>query len=172
MNKHTVVVIVASIVIAGPFVFSGWNIFGAEQLQFSAAEERFNYFDIINDGKISVCNPLPFYLNFNKIDMVLIFDKKSKGSFGIPGTTLHPVSSSVLEGVFKSQTFADAQYLSLHFDSMFGGSVPVRIDPSKFFIIAEIQTPIIGVIPFSVTKQYSGLDFWNMMNEKNDEFSC
>lgn len=97
----------------------------------------------------------------------MIFDEKSKGSFGILGTTLPPLSSSVLEGVFKSQTFEETQYLSLHFDSMFGGSAPVRIDPSKFFIITEIQTPIIGVIPYSVTKQYSGLDFWNIMNEKN-----
>lgn len=172
MNKHVVIVIIASIIIASPIVFSGWNIFAAEQLQFSRAEERFNYFDIINDGKISVCNPLPFYLNFNRINIVMIFDEKSKGSFGIPGTTLPPVSSSVLEGVFKSQTFEEAQYLSLHFDGMFGSSAPVRIDPSRFFIITEIQTPIIGVIPYSVTKQYSGLDFWNIMNEKNDVFSC
>jgi len=34
MNKHTVIVIISSIVIAGPFVFAGWNIYAAEQVRF------------------------------------------------------------------------------------------------------------------------------------------
>jgi len=58
MDKHTVIVIVASIVIALPFVYGGLNIYGAEQIQFvSSNQEKFSYFEIINNGKISFCNP-------------------------------------------------------------------------------------------------------------------
>ncbi len=173
MNKHTVIVIISSIVIAGPFVFAGWNIYAAEQVQFAGIEqERFNYFDMINDIEIKVCNPNPFYVVFNKINIIMIFDQKDKGIFSIQGVTLSPLSTTTLEGKFSSETFEEAQYLSMHFDGMFGGALPTRIDPNRFAIVTEIHTPILGMIPYSITQQYSGLDFWKMMNDKDGQFSC
>ncbi len=173
MNKHTVIVIISSIVIAGPFVFAGWNIFAAEQVQFAGIEqERFNYFDMTNDSEIKVCNPSPFYVVFNKINIIMIFDQRDKGILSIQGVTLSPLSTTTLEGKFSSETFEEVQYLSMHFDGMFGGSLPTRIDPKRFDIVTEISTPILGIIPYSITQQYSGLDFWNMMNDKDGQFSC
>jgi len=173
MNKHTAIVIIASFIIAGPFVFAAWNIHAAEQLQFIGIEqERFNYFDLINDGEINVCNPNPFYVVFDKIDIIMIFEQKDKGLFSIQGTTLPPSSVTTLEGKFSSETFQETQYLSMHFDLMFSGSAPIRIDPNKFAIATETHTPIMGIIPYSITQQYSGLDFWNMMNDKDGRLSC
>jgi len=173
MNKHTVIVIISSIVIAGPFVFAGWNIYAAEQVQFAGIEqERFNYFDMINDSEIKVCNPSPFYIVFNKINIIMIFDQKDKGILSIQGASLSPLSTTTLEGKFSSETFEEVQYLSMHFDGMFGGALPIRIDPNRFDIVIEISTPILGMIPYSITQQYSGLDFWNMMNDKDGKFSC
>jgi len=173
MNKHTAIVIIASFVIAAPFVFAAWNIYAAGQLQFAGIEqERFNYFDMINDGEIKVCNPLPFQVTFNKFDIIMIFDQKDKGIFSIQGDTLLPSSVTTLEGKFRSETFQEAQYLSMHFDGMFGEYIPARIDPSRFAIGIEIHTPIMGMIPYSITKQYSGFDFWNMMNDKDGQYNC
>jgi len=167
MNKHTVLVIISSIIIAGPFVFAGWNIHAAEQVRFVGIEqERFNYFDMINDEEIQVCNPSPFYVVFDKMDIMMIFDQRDKGIFSIQGTTLPPLSITALEGKFSSETFQEAQYLSMHFDGMFSGALPTRIDQNRFDIVTEISTPIMGIIPYSITQQYSGLDFWNMMNDK------
>jgi len=169
MNKHTTIVIVASFVIAIPFLFAAWNIYAAGQLQFSGIEqERFNYFDMINDMEIKVYNPLPFYVTFNKIDVMMVFDQADKGIFSIQGATLLPSSVTTLEGKFSSETFAEAQYLSMHFDGMFSGATLMRIDPNKLVIVTEIHTPIMGMIPYSTTQQYSGLDFWEMMNSNND----
>ncbi len=102
----------------------------------------------------------------------MIFDQRDKGIFGIQGITLSPLSITTLEGKFSSETFQEAQYLSMHFDSMFGGTAPIRIDPNRFAIVTEIHTPILGMIPYSITQQYSGLDFWKMMNDKDGQFSC
>jgi len=173
MNKHTAIVIIASFIIAGPFVFAAWNIYGIQQIQFVGTEEKkFNYFDMINDGEINVCNPNPFYVVFDKMDILMIFEQRDKGRFSIQGTTLPPSSVTTLEGKFRSDTFQESQYLSLHFDGMFSGSAPIRIDPSKFAIATETHTSIIGIIPYSITQQYSGFDFWNMMNDKGGQLSC
>ncbi len=173
MNKHTAIVIIASFVIATPFVFAAMNIYAAEQVQFAGIEqERFNYFDMIYDREIKVCNPNPFYVVVDKINIIMIFDQRDKGVFSIQKTTLSPLSTTTLEGKFSSETFEEAQYLSMHFDVMFSGALPIRIDPNRFDIVTEISTPIMGMIPYSITQQYSGLDFWNMMNDKDGQFSC
>ncbi len=173
MNKHTIIVIVASIVIALPFVYGGWNIYGAEQIQFvSSNQEKFSYFEIINNGKISICNTLPFYVTFDKLDVIMIFDQVEKGTLNIQGMTLPPSSITPVEGNFKSELFEEIQYLALHFDGMFSEATPIRIDPNRLIIVTETHTSLLGIIPYSVTKQFSALEFWNMMNQVDTKFSC
>ena len=173
MDKHAVIVIVASITIVLPFVYGGWNIYGAEQIQFvSSNQEKFSYFEIINNGKISICNTLPFYVTFDKLDVIMIFDQVEKGTLNIQGMTLPPSSITPVEGNFKSELFEEIQYLALHFDGMFSGATIMRIDPNKLIILTETHTSLLGIIPYSVTKQFSGLDFWNMMNQVDTKFSC
>lgn len=54
------------------------------------------------------------------------------------------------------------------FDHMFMGSSPtVRIDYQKLAVVTEFQTAIIG-IPYSVTKQQTALEFWNILNDENN----
>ena len=60
----------------------------------------------------------------------------------------------------------------MHYDGMFGGNAPTRIDPSKLSIVTEFQTSLFGFIPYSVFKQYSGIDFWEYMNTANSENGC
>jgi len=40
MNKHTAIVIIASFIIAAPFVFATMNIYAAEQVQFAGIEQE------------------------------------------------------------------------------------------------------------------------------------
>jgi len=172
LNKHTVIVILASIVIVSPFVYSGLNIYGADQLKFEGVEGKFSYYDMMSGKNIVLCNPLPFYVNFNGINIVPFFEGKNKGTLSILPVSISPSSSTIVNGTFKSDTYEEIQYLFLNFDNIFSGTSPLRIDPEKFSVVTEIQMPIIGVIPYSVTKQYSGMDFWNTMNEKNGNFNC
>jgi len=168
MNKHTVIVIIASFVIASPFVFAAWNIYAAGQLQFSGIEQdNFRFFDMINSGKIAMCNPLPFYTSFDDVNIEIIYEGTNKGTLNVPMVVLAPNSFTITEGKFTSELFQEAQYLAMHFDGIFSGSFPIRIDPVKMNIETEFTTKIFSLIPISVSKQYSGLEFWNMMNDKN-----
>jgi len=166
MNKHSVIVIISSILIIGVVGNSIWNIYAVEQLQLSGNDGIFRYYETMtNEDKIVACNPLLLPTSFNQFYITIFFDGKEKGVFSIDGTTMPPKSSNILDAEFSSESFSEIQYYFLHFDSMFSGSAPVRIDPSKLAVETEFQTPIIGIIPFSVTNQYTGMDFWNMLNE-------
>jgi len=173
MNKHTIIVIAASVVIAAAFVFSALNVYAAKQIQFVGNEKQgFSYFNMINSNQLSVCNSLPFYVTFSKINMIMVFDKKEIGNYKVQDVVLSPFTISNIKGNFKSENFDEAQYYAFQFDGEFSKSIHISIDPMKFSIISEIDTPIIGIIPYTVKKQYSGQEFWNMMNEKNGKVSC
>ena len=173
MNKHSVIVIIASIVIAGTLVFTALNIYTADQIQLRVTDqEGFRYFKLINDGMISICNPLPFYASFNDFNIIIFYEGNNKGTFSVQEIGLDPNSSITTRGKFHSDSFEEVQYLSLHYDAQFSGTGPIRIDPTKLEIVTEIHTPIIGFIPFSVTNQYLGLEFWEMMNNDSEEYSC
>ena len=171
MNKHTLIVIIASVVIAISVGFSGWNVYAAEQVEFMKTEQYFSYFGFMNGGKITVCNPLPFYANFNDVKISMIFDERNVGVLSFSEIQLEPNSEVEVQGEFASENFKEAQYLSLHFDSMYNDVIPNRIDQEKMNVITEIQTNIIGVIPYSTTNQYPGLEFWKLM-EDDENYSC
>lgn len=172
MNKHTVIVIIASIIIVGAVGYSLWNVFAIYNLQIASAEEgKFAYFDLMNNGEITMCNSLPFYVNVDKFEIAIFYDNDHKGTFSAPPMTISPQSSKTIEGEFKSEFFVDAQYLFLHLDGEFSGSQPIRIDPAKMFVVTNVDSPIIGVIPYTISQQYTGFDFYNMMKDRAD-FSC
>ncbi len=54
-------------------------------------------------------------------------------------------------------------------DYEFGGGA-IRVDPNKFIVLVTIQTPIMGIIPYSNTVQMSGFELDQIM--KNKELSC
>jgi hypothetical protein len=167
-----VIVIIASIVIVGSVGYSLWNVFAIDSLKIASAEPgKFAYFDLMNNGKISMCNSLPFYVNVEKFEIVIFYDNEHKGTFTVTPNTISPQSSITVEGKFRSEFFVDSQYLFLHLDGEFSGSQPIRIDPAKMFVVTKVDSPIIGVIPYTISHQYTGSDFYNMMKDRTD-FSC
>ena len=173
MDKHAAIVIIASIAIAIPFVYSAWNIYALEHLEIKGTDDgRFRFFDLINSADIEICNSMPFFVNYQKFSIFTFFNGDNKGGYTTTANTLGPLSSKIVNGTFSSETFSEAQYLALHFDGMFSGAAPDRIDPRQLKIITQVEAPIIGIIPYSITKQYSGLFFWDSLNGKIGEFSC
>ena len=60
----------------------------------------------------------------------------------------------------------DSQRLFLIMDFQFDGG-DNRIDARQLFVLVNIDTPIIGVIPYTVEVQYSGFDFDQLMNQES-----
>ena len=173
MNKHTVIVIIAAVVIVGTLGFTAWNIVIAEQIQFRPASDgTFSYFSLINQEKLSICNPSPIYATFNEVKISMIYEGRNIGTVEFPGVIIDPDSAIIKDGKFRTEAFEEIQYLSMHFDGMFMDAIPTRIDLVKMEIITDIQTQIMGFIPYSVTKHYQGLEFWEMMNGNTESYSC
>ena len=173
MNKHSVIVIIASIVIAAPFVYSGLNVLSIENLQFAGMEQgNFRYFDLIGEGQIAVCNNMPIQVIIDSLKISEYFDGEVFGTYETSKISIPGSSSIAVDGTFLSENYESAQYYAFHYDSMFKGEQIIRIDPRKLSVQMEMDTSIIGIIPYTVSKQYSGWDFWNLMNGIDTEFTC
>ncbi|MFB5605108.1 MAG: thr operon leader peptide [Nitrosarchaeum sp.] len=170
MNKYSKITLVAIIVIIIPFAYSVLNIYAAEQLQFRWSDQgKFSFFALSNGGEVEFCNTMPYWMSFKKIEINTFYDLKNKGTFTIQPLTINPTSHATQNGIFYSVGFLEAQNLFMNLDFEFNGG-DIRIDPNKMYVLVSIDTPIIGVIPYSTTMQYTGFDFTNLMNSKN--FDC
>lgn len=175
MNKHIIIVIIASITIVGVVGYSALNIYAAHQLQFRAAEVGlFRSFELINGGKMSLCNPLPIPVSFNEVNIIMIFQGENKGTLKIQNIVLAPNSDKIVQGKFSTETLPDVQeamYLTMHFDGMFRDEAPVRIDARKMEIVSEISTQLLG-FPYTVTTHYPEFAFWEIMDSTDGRYSC
>lgn len=169
MNKYTIITIVAIIAIITPIAYSILNIHAAEKLQYRWTKDKFNYFELSNNGDVNFCNNLPYWASFKKFQITTFYDTENKGTFTIPQFTVNPSSRVIQNGVFYTEDYTEAQYLFMQLDFEFNGG-EIRLDPSKMQIVVSIDTPIIGIIPYSINTQYSGFDFNQIMNGKN--FDC
>ena len=170
MNKYTIITIIAILIIIAPFAYSGLNIIGAEQLQYKWNDsEEFSFFSMMNNGSIELCNPMPFSINFEKLQIGSFYNAKNIGTYEIMSTTIESQSSIVTNGNFFTEEYQSTQRLFLTLDYEFDGG-EIRVDPNKFIVIVSIHTPIAGIIPYSQDLQISGFELDQIM--KNQELTC
>ena len=170
MNKHSMITIIAIIIIVIPFIYSGSSILGAQQLEYRWDNPgKFSFFAMSNQGEIEFCNTIPFWISFEKFKIETFYQSKSLGSFSVNPSTINPLSSTIQEGVFSTDQMSAAQHIFMIFDFEFDGG-NIRLDPNQFIILISLDTPILGIIPYSTTTQISGLELDEMMN--NENLSC
>ncbi len=170
MNKHTVITVIAIIVIIIPFANSGLSIFGIPQLEYRwHGPGQFSFFTMSNHGEVEFCNPMPFWQSFEGFQFSTYYDAKHMGSFSVNPATINPLSSSVQKGVFSSQELVSAQHVFMTLDFEFDGG-DIRLDPNKLIVVVRADIPILGIIPYSSTTQISGFDFDKVMRSEN--LSC
>ncbi len=167
MNKHSIITIIATIVIITTFAYSGSNIVGAQQLEYRWDNPgEFNFFTMLNHGEMEFCNTVPFWITLQKFEVSAFYKSEYLGSFVIEPLTINPYSSAVQEGIFSSKEISEAQHIFMTFDFMFNGG-NIRLEPNQFIILTSIDTHILGIIPHSHTTQISGFEFDKMMNVKD-----
>jgi len=170
MNKYSIITFIAIIIIIIPFAYSGLNIIGANQLEYKwSGTEGFSFFAMSNSGEMEFCNSMPFSTSFQKFQITSFYDIKNIGTYEIESTTIEPQSSIVKKGDFSTDEFQSTQHMFMTLDYEFDGGA-VRVDPNKFIVLVTIQTPIMGIIPYSHTMQISGFELDQTM--KNQELSC
>ncbi len=170
MNKHSIITIIAIIVIVIPFAYAGLSIVGVEQLEYRWDNPgEFTFFTMLNQGEIEFCNAIPFWITFQKFEISTFYQSDILGSFVVQPLTINPYSSVVQEGIFSSEEISESQHIFMTFDFMFNGG-NIRLDPNQFIILITADTPILGIIPYSSTTQMSGFEFDKMMNA--EDLSC
>ena len=170
MNKYSIITVAAIITIIIPFAYSGLNIIGANQLEYKwNGLEEFSFFAMSNNGDMEFCNTMPFSTNFEKFQIVTFYDKENIGIYEISSTSIEPHSLIIKKGNFSTEEFQSTQHMFMTLDYEFDGGA-VRVDPNKFIVLVNIQTPIAGIIPYSHTSQITGFELDQTM--KNQELSC
>ena len=170
MNKHSIITIIAIIVIVIPFAYAGLSIVGVQQLEYRWDNPgEFTFFTMLNQGEMEFCNAIPFWITFQKFEISTFYQSDILGSFVVQPLTIKPYSSVVQEGIFSSEEISESQHIFMTFDFMFNGG-NIRLDPNQFIILITTDTPILGIIPYSSTTQMSGFEFDKMMNA--EDLSC
>lgn len=170
MDKHKIVTVIAIIAIIVPFAYSAMNIYSAEQLKYRwSPPEKFNYFELSNNGSVELCNSSPLPANFKSIQISPYYNGKIQGTLNIENISIEGEHSKIQKGKFVTDQFLETQQLFMEMDYQFDGG-EVKVDPRKMQVVVSINTPIIGVIPYTSIHQFGGLDFDKMMNEKS--FEC
>ena len=170
MNKHSIITVIAIVVIIIPIAHSGLSIVGTQQLEYRWDNPgEFTFFTMLNQGEMEFCNTMPFWITFQKFEISTFYQSEHLGSFVVRPLTIDPYSSIVQEGIFTSEGMSEAQHIFMTFDFMFNGG-NIRLDPNQFIITIDTDTPILGIIPYSSTTQMSGFDLDKMMNSEN--LSC
>lgn len=166
MNKNTIITYIAIVAIVIPFAYSAMNIYAAEHIQYRwGGSGEFSFFELSNGGTLELCNTVPYATNFKNFQIVSFYDKTPRGTYHIDNISLDGLQSESHKGRFHSDNFVESQHLFMQIDFQFSGG-DIRIDPSKMYVIVSIETPIIGIIPYATSTQYSGLDFFEIMNKE------
>ncbi len=152
---------------------SGLNAAAAHGVQLRSSEEGlFSLFEISNERPVLACSAHPLPFDMRGIRITAVYEGDRKGTYSVPASALPPSRPLVLEGDFRSDSYVESQYMFLHMDAQFAGSAPVRLDPGKMFVEVEVETAIIGVVPYSTTTTHLASDFYDIMNGAHWKDGC
>jgi len=170
VNKHSVITIVAIILIIISLAYSGMNIYAAEQLKYRWDDlGKFSFFEMSNNGNMEICNIVPYSSNFKNFHINILYQMENRGTYAIENLWIDGSQSKLEKGKFSSDNYIESQHLFMQMDFQFDGG-DIRIDPSKLSVVVSIETPIIGIIPYTTVTQYTGFDFDKLMNQES--FEC
>lgn len=173
MNRHTIIVIVSCVVITSTVGYSIFNMLNAENLQFKwAGKDEFSLFSLIYGAKLEVCNTSNFPITFNSYEISSIYNDNRLGTFYLSGVQIMPQSPVVLQGKFDADDQKIANIMSLFLDTEVKGTDVTKVDAKKLEIVTELKTSFLGIIPYTISKNYGGSEFFDLMNNKDGSFAC
>lgn len=172
MNRHTVIVIAASIVIAGTLIYSFLNITGLNDIQMQwYQKDGFDYLTMMAGGKIELCNPTSVPINLDQLEIQIVYQGNELGKLVSKSKTLMPSQISYVteRGQTDDQT---GQVFLMYLDTELSGNDIARFDSNQMKVNIIYDTKFLGIIPYSVTKSYLGSEFEAIMNHEEGNFDC
>jgi len=172
MNKHTLIVIAASVVIAGTLIYSFSNITGLNDIQMRwYQKDGFDYLAMMAGGKIELCNPTTVPMNVNQIEIQVTYQGNELGKLTSDKVSLFPSKTQEMPAKVKMDDQTGQVFL-MYLDTELSGNDLARFDPNQMGVNITYETKFLGFIPYSLSKSYLGSQFANMMNQREGTFSC
>lgn len=166
VNKHTIIVIVSIVVIAGSLGYSSLNVISAKELEFGWPHQSFEFTSVIIGKTLEVCNNSSLPATFQKYSFTIIYDENVLGTFSTGNGGFAPHTSGNVYGKFVSNDERISNIFLSFMDTEAGGTDVARMDLGKMKVMTNLDTTVMGVIPFSIPHEYSGEEFMKMLNTK------
>lgn len=170
MNKHTMIVIISSIVIAGTIIYSFLGTYGLNYIQIRGYQKEFDYTTMLTGKKIEMCNPIQIPININHIEITIFYQDRELGKMLSDGITLLPSKSEYIEGKIQFEQSENMFPMDLGLKSSENGIM--KFDSEQIHVTTNYESRFLGIIPYSVSKNYNGFEFLDIMNQKQGNFSC
>lgn len=168
-NRHTLVAAVAIAVIAATIGYSALSAFSVSELQIRWHKEGdFDYLSTLFGGRVTICNDSPYPANLKSYSFRMVYDSDDLGTFTTGGANIAPKSTVTLAGSLDANDKRIAEMMFSFLDTELGGTQVTRIDGAKMSVHATSESVIMGFIPVSVSREYSGYEFVQMMNQKTN----
>lgn len=156
MNRHRLVAAAASAVIAGSLAYAAAGAAALEGVQFKwGGSDSFGYVSLVNGGYVDVCNPSPVPVRLDSLGIGVSYRGEDFGSFEARGGIVGPGGEASLYGEGRLRD-ARVGILATYMDSEAGGADLARFDSGDVSASATASTLVFGVLPYSVTREYSG----------------
>lgn len=144
-------IILAGIVIAAIVCgYIGANAYAVSTLEFRPHQgAQYTISSTELHIQAEACNPSYFPASFHNYEINAIYKSQIIETASINGSTISPKSSLLLDGKFTINKEALAQVAQ-------EGS---QFDPNQAVVKTKLDAAIFGIIPFEITKDYSGTQF-------------
>ena len=163
MNRHALVAAASSAVIAGSAAYALLGAAALSDVQFRWGDpDGFGYVALASGGLVEVCNPSPLPVRLDRLEIGVAYQGGEFASFGAPGGIIGPGESALLRG--------DGEARGAGIFSGYGG--PGGFDEGDIEAGSTARTLVFGLIPHSVTREYSGSEFAEMMEGRDPGYAC
>ena len=109
------------------------------------------------------CNPSYFPASFHNYEINAVYKSQVIETASINGSTISPKSSLLLDGKFIINKDVLSQFAQ-------EGS---QFDPSQAIVKTKLDAAIFGIIPFTISKDYSGTEFADVIkNGPHGGYQC
>lgn len=148
------------------------NAYAITNLQFRGhSVDDVDLIDMNMDTKFEVCNPTFFPASFETLKVDVVYKSTNFGTITMWGQAIPSNTPTILDGRVNMDGQAITQLFVAPLDSTFRAG-EIDFDPKQVKIFIELDAPILGIIPFTVTKSYPSDEFVEIFQGKINEWSC
>lgn len=147
-------IVIAGIVIAAIiFCYVGANAYAVGTLEFRPHQgSQYTISPTVLHIQAQACNPSYFPASFQSYSISAIYNSTVLETALIGGNTISPKSSVLLDGTFTINKDALSKFAQ--------GS---QFDPNQARVNTKLDAQIFGIIPFTISKDYSGTQFADLV---------